>query len=363
MMTQDRTNNDQSTHAAPNKRGPIAAVAVLTGLLAVGAVFVIRSVTQTPAESSAKTPKAGVAETVEAGLQAAATYTRDKKFDEATAILEKLVERAPTDQAVRVAYAQSLLGKQKFNGAYEQYEAAISLRGMPTKRPTDAEVSSIARDPSGAALHFEAGTCANTAGKPERAVEHYWMAQTLDNTEERYPLFLGMMQLKTGDDGAATASLIRAAKLKPDLAEAWGTLAEIALRKNQLGIATQHLDKAIKLQPEVARWRITQARILNREGKPEQAASVINALDQATRMDPNVLALMTETYGLLGKPADAATMWAEAAKLRSGDAETIYQAAVWAQRAKRDDQAKSFAKTAAMLGHEGAKEMVKGFAR
>lgn len=355
----------QSTDSGPEERGnrtsrgPLAAVGLLSLCLLVVAVLVIRSVTRTPAESSAKTPKAGVAESVEAGLEAAATYTRDKQFDEATAILARLVDRAPSDQTVRIAYAQALLGQRKFTEAYGQYEAAISLRGMPTKRPSENEVSSIARDPSGAALHFEAGTCANTAGKVDRAIEHYWMAQTLDNTEERYPLFLGMMQLKVGDDAAATASLIRAAKLKPDLAEAWGTLAEIALKKNQLGLAAQHLEKATKLQPEVARWRLVQARIFNREGKPEQAANIVLALDPATRMEPSVLALMSETYGLLGNAADGATMWADAAKIRPNDGETLYQAAVWARRAKRDEQAKAFAKTAAMLGHEGAKELLK----
>ena len=82
------------------------------------------------------------------------------------------------------------------------------------------------------------------AGQNDRAEEHYWMAQVLDAAEPRYPLFLGMMQIKKGDDDAAAASLLRAVKISPELAEGWGTLAELELKKNQNTLAAQHIERA-----------------------------------------------------------------------------------------------------------------------
>jgi len=365
-----RTAPDQRPSCAP--KGRKALLASLSGMaagLVVVAIMVGKSVVgSTPTGVSAAQPRATVAESVEAGLEAAATYMRQKQFPEASAILGRLTERSPTDQGVRVAYAQSLLGEQKFGPAYEQYEAAIALMGVPAMKPSpgmDSTTKSgaVVRNPVGAQLHFEAGTCANMAGKPERAVEHYWMAQVLDPAEARYPLFLGMMQIKTGDTQAANASLLRAAKLKPDLAEAWGTMAELAVQQNRLGLAEQHLQKARMLQPEVARWRIVEARVANRQGDPERAAKLLLALDEGTRNGKAVLALLSESFGLLSRPDDAARAWAGATKVYPADAEVFYQAALWSQRAKQPDAAAGFARTAARLGSVEAKAMVEQLAQ
>lgn len=344
----------------PGRRGLLAVVALLAVALVIGAVVVAKSASG-PAAAQAGSGGGGVggvkAESIEAALAAAQVYVRDGQYAEATTILEKLVQRAPTDQTAHVVFAQALRGQDKHAEAYREFEAAIALnQSAPVDRATAAATGQ--RDPVTAQLHFEAGTCANKINKIDRAIEHYWMAQTLDNTEPRYPLFLGMMQIKSGDESAANASLLRATHLKPDLAEAWGTLAELAARKNQLGIAAQHLAEARKLQPEVTRWRILEARILNREGEPEKAATILLALDPQTRAEKQVVTLLAESYGLLKKPLDAANLWANAAKLNASDAEYHYQAALWFQRAGDPAKAAASAKTAAMLGHEGAKQLV-----
>jgi predicted Zn-dependent protease len=170
-----------------------------------------------------------------------------------------------------------------------------------------------------------------------------------------------MVQLKEGgkeNETAATASLLRATHLNPDLGEAWGTLAEIALRNDQLSIAEQHLEKARKLQPDVVRWRLVEARILNRRGQAEQAAAVLTALRPEQRNEPVVLGVLAESYGLMRRPADAAAIYAQASKAAATPSpELAYQAALWFERAGDKGQAMGFAKTAAMLGHADAAEM------
>lgn len=326
-------------------------VLLLLAVLGVGAVFVVKSFLASPESAKARTSRDGAA-AIEAGLEAAAQYQRDQKFPEANAILDKLAEQSPTDRAVRVAYAQALLGQKRWADAYKQYEAAISLGASANKTAAQTQ-----RDPVQAQLHFEAGTAANMAQVPDRAEEHYWMAQSLDAAEPRYPLYLAMIQIRKGDDAAAAASLARTVKVNPDMAEAWGTMAELELKKNQLSLAGQHVEKARTLQPQVSRWRIVQARILNRQGDAKEAAAILAALPAADRMNKSVLTLRSESFGLLSRPMEAAAMYEEALGKSPSDAELAYQAALWYQRANMKEKAVELAKRAAMLGHEGAKEL------
>lgn len=344
------------------------AVGLLAGVLVIGGLVVGVSVMR-GGKSGGAGGGSGVvrnnAVSIEAGMDAAAVYMRDKKYGEAGAILEKLAEMSPVDVGVRVAYAQALVGQQKWGEALEQYEAAVAASNGASGGAQPGGGGSgggadgkVARDPAKAQLHFEAGTAANMAGRADVAERYYKMAQMLDPAESRYPLFLAMIQIKTGDDAAANASLLRAVKMNPELAEAWGTMAELAVKQNRLGLASQHIEKARQLQPEVGRWRIVEARILNREGNPEKAATMLMSLDPSVRMQKDVLELLGQSYGFMNKPGEAAKMYEEAAKAQPTDAELHYQAALWYGRAGERAKSAEQAKTAAMLGHADAKAMV-----
>ena len=147
-------------------------------------------------------------------------------------------------------------------------------------------------------------------------------------------------------------------KISPELAEGWGTLAELELKKNQNTLAAQHIEQARGLQPNVSRWRIVHARVLNRQGDAEQAAAILQALPQADRSDLGVLALQAESYGLLKKPMLAAQMYEQAGNLMPADAEIAYAAAQWFDRAGEKQKAMQYAQKAKMLGQDGAKELL-----
>lgn len=374
-MASDPNESPILNAADPNRRGLLVVVGLLIVVLVVGGAIVAKSFMTIPIPRKADGAGAGGgaqrdgAAAIEAGLGAAATYQREGKYLEAAAILLKLSEQSPSDQAVRIAYAQALLGQKNYAEAYKQYQAAIALSaggGKPIRKPSENDpkggpgeaVVGTKRDPILANLHFEAGTSANMSDQNDRAEEHYWMAQVLDAAEARYPLFLGMMQIKKGDDDAAAASLLRAVKVNPELAEGWGTLAELELKKNQLSLAGQHVEKARALQPNVSRWRIVHARVLNRQGDAEQAVVLLQALPQADRSDRSVLALQAESYGLLKKPMLAAEMYEQAGKLVPTDAEIAYAAAQWFDRAGDKARAMQYAQKAKMLGHDGGKELL-----
>ncbi|MCC6322365.1 MAG: hypothetical protein IT438_13125 [Phycisphaerales bacterium] len=356
--------NEPSSGRPKSNRPLLAAAAVLGAAVLVIGGIAVRSAMNGPSEASAAGGGTGEvapasAAAVEAGLEAAAKYQRDNQFEQAATILAKLSETNPQDLSVRRAHAQSLMGLKQYERAYNEYQAAVSL--LP---PGSTRQIAQGADVEAGQLHFEAGTCATMAGKIDRAVEHYSMAQTADPREAKYPLYLAMVQIKAGDgasESAAMASLLRAAKLNPELAEAWGTLAELELRKDQPGLAAQHIAEARKLQPAVAKWRLVEARVMNRRGESEQAATLLLALDPTQRNQPAVLTTLGESYGLMRKPEEAAKMYAGA--LASGpegqtpNAEFAYQAALWYERAGDKDNAQKMATTAAMLGHDGAKAM------
>lgn len=360
----------------PGGQRKLLGVAVLAGgVLAVGGVAVYLAMSGAggasagaggPAAATAAVGQPGTdAATLETSLSAANDLIGKGRFEDAAQILAKLVDAHPMDMELRRSFAQSLMGIKKSKEAYEQFVAAISLLPAGT---TDR--ISKGSDPAAGQLHFEAGTCASTAGLWDRADEHYSMAQTANPKEPKYPLYLAMVQIRKGDDAAATASLLRAAHLNPDLAEAWGTLGELALKGNSIGLAQQHIEKARKLQPDSLKWRVVEARLLNRRGEAEQAATLLLALDESRRYEPGVVTALCESYGLLKKPEEAAK-FCERAFEASGrgekaaargekggaDAGLAYQAAVWWQRAGKKEEAIKAARAAAMLGNEDAREL------
>lgn len=324
---------------------------------------------QSPAGGTELRPGRG-AEAIEAALAAAHDYANNREYAKAEAILSQAVSEHPSDEPLRLELARTLVAEQKFAEAYPHYQAALAIAasGQAPSAPAaagsspdpqaDAKRIRLLGDPR---LHFEAGTIASKAGLLDRAEEHYSMAQSGDMTDPRYPLFLGMIQLRQNKEAAAQASLVRAVTLDPSQSAAWGTLAELSLKNNQLGLALQHIEKARALDPQTPRWRLVQARALKRRGDKgdvELAAQLLLAMDKSDQLRPESLAAISECYGMLRRPADAAALYAEASRLRPTDADAAYLAATWYQRAADTDQALRYAKAAASLGHELARSLV-----
>jgi tetratricopeptide (TPR) repeat protein len=264
-------------------------------------------------------------------------------YAKAKSLLESAIAVDARDQELRLLMAQALTGLKEPAQAYKQMEAAIAI------------------GPNAPELQFDAGTIANQAGLVERALEHYSMAQSGNPREPKYPLYLGMIQIKLGQDDAARGSLVRAVTLQPELAEAWGTLGEMELKGNALGLALDHFRKAKQHQPNVARWRLGEARVLKRQGDADGALALLTALDDKDKTTKPVLETIAQCCGLLGKPRHAAQAYAKAALAQPDDADLHYQAAVWFKRADDAEMAKKHARRARELGDNRAAELLAGF--
>lgn len=295
------------------------------------------------AASPAAQPKA--ASTVDAILSSADELVRQGEADRAEAVLRAAVGEQPEDQELRLALAGACVLQKKLGPAYEQYEAALAIG------PRTPEVE------------FNAGIVASQLGRLDRAEEHFSAAQAGDMSDPRFPLYLAQVQIRTDQVDAARKSLVLATRLDENLALAWGTLGELSLRQNEPSVALQLVSKARTLEPDVTAWRVIEARARNRLSQPEEALAVLKGIQQHDRLQLPILRLIGETYGLLGKPAEAAREFERAAAGDPNSGDLMFETAVWCERAGRKTDALQYARRATTLGVPAAEKMADRLAK
>lgn len=277
------------------------------------------------------------------------------KLDAIQNTAQELIRRGEPKQAealLRGAIAEHLTEQQ----LYVQLGDLLSTQ----KRPDEAYATysqALATGPGDADLEFAAGTAAAAVGKLDRAEEHYQASMTKRPTDFRAPMYLAQVQMKQEKLEEASASLLLAAKLNPEAAIVWGSLAEISLRQNKLTLAVQHAKRARELEPRVTVWRLIEARALKREGRPEEALGLLVGLDEAAKREPGVDLLQAECYGMMGRPGDAAAVYLTKLKADGSDGVSTLQAAIWLEKAGDMKQARELAQRAEMLAVPGAKEV------
>jgi predicted Zn-dependent protease len=326
--------------------GPGNAVTILiiglSAALLVAIVMLWRSGTAGPQEASGATPlrdKPAASESVAALLGAARSYADQQDFPKAEAILRAAVREHAEDQELRIAFGETLMRERKFGEAYDQYAKALDIGPREPK------------------VEFVAGTLASQTGRLDEAVTHYSAARQGDPGNAQYPLYLAQVQIKQDHVEEAKTNLLFSIKLDPQNAVAWGTLADIFLRQNKLDIALKNIAEARKLQPEVTLWKLVEARARARKGDPQKALLLLSTLDRSEQRGKDVLDLVSQCYGMLKRPADAARVYADASDAAPTDADVAYQAAVWAQKAGDSDAARRYASRAAKQGHAGARAL------
>lgn len=320
-----------------------AAAPILITLLAgtlVGAGVMISSALRS-APTTGGPGAAARFQSVDAALTLAGEHLRAGAPLEAVSVLDRAARQFPTDQRAHTSLAQALVLLGRHAEALPHYQNALRI------------------GPDTAPLRFEAGTVANTAGDRAAAIEHYKVATTLDQSNPQYPLFLGMVQLQTNDRPQATISLLRAIRLDPAIAEAWGTLAQMALDENRLHSALEQARTARQLQPDVPRWRVLHAKILRRDNRPQEAIELLSGLPEDQRLAGEALRTLAECHAMTGDTPAAAALYLRAAEARPDDAPLLLEAARWASRAGNHEHARRLARSALDAGQAGASALLR----
>lgn len=313
-------------------------------LLAAGvAAYAVWSLLQKPAplaQGSTETdPNRGLAgtESVEEILGAVQVYVRNEDFQSAQRVLENAVATYPSDQELRLGLGDLYLLTNQIGMAYEQYLAGIEI------------------GPETWAAHFTAGTIANTLDQPEIAESHYLSAMRLDPANPDTPLYLAAIQMKLNKLTEAKANLAIASKLSPQNTRAYAMRAEIAMRENKPTIAVEQVRKARAIEPNTLGLILLEAKALRRMGEAQQAVDLLTALPLDQAMTPDAVKQLAESLGMLGRFDDAAARVMDAAERQPGDASLKFDAALWLQRAGRDDEAIEWARSASVQGNTQAR--------
>ncbi|HYD01824.1 MAG TPA: hypothetical protein VEB22_11410 [Phycisphaerales bacterium] len=285
-----------------------AAVIAVVALLAVAgvAVYAVVSIArETPAEEGAR--KGATGPTASETLLRVDPLITEGKGSEAVAVLLPAIEAYPQDQELRLALARAYSLQKEWLKSSAAYEAALLL-GKET-----------------AALHAEAGTVANAAGKVELAIERYGRAQDLDPKNPIHPLYLGMVQIKAGKEREAMTSLLTATVLNPELAAAWGSMGELELRANHLDLALQHLAKARAIEPESFKWRLAEAKTHKRRNEPGKALDLLVNLPNDKRYSKEAVQVIADSLAMM-KQVEGRAEFLRLAKAHAegnGDAATV----------------------------------------
>lgn len=267
-------------------------------------------------------------------------FLRQSQPAQAESVLRAALQRSPSSSECWALLAESLLVQNRPREAAEAFEQAVVNGGE------DAE------------LRFAAGSAASLAGQLDRAEEHYARAQQLAPSNPKHPLYLGQVRRKAGKTDQAKVDFLRAATLDPDLAIAWGSLAAISFEENNLSVATGYVKRARAAEPELATWRLLEAKILRRDGKPQESVRLLMAMDDQSRLaDPTVLEELGLCFGLLQQPGEAAQLYAAAAERQPRNTELLHNAALWYERAGVLDAATVYATRAAELGHDPSRQL------
>jgi tetratricopeptide (TPR) repeat protein len=261
-------------------------------------------------------------ETLSSIRDAARRLMNEGRLARAEALLAAAVAKHPAEQDLRSLHAQALLGLERLEESLQQFQKACFI------------------GPDDPALRDFAATVAAELGQNEVAERHYAVAQKLDPGNPKYPLYRAQVQRRLGMNDEARMNLTLATRLDPELADAWATLAAIALDENRPSMTLEYVRRARALEPENLAYRLIECKGLRRQSRPEEAANLLYALPEAVRLSNRaVVEELAMCLGLMGETDRIADLYASASDASRGDAGLARKAAEWARKAGRPQAA------------------------
>ncbi len=257
------------------------------------------------------------------GLQYAlgTTLFNSGQFEQAAAPLQRALGDTPDDENLR-----RMLALAWFNShSYEQ--AAELLRDDPGRGANPA-------------LEYTYAVALVRSGRAAEA-EPVFARLLVENADwPELNVLLGQAHAQQDDYDAATKYLQRALELKPDVAEAQGTLGDIYLRQGKLAEAEEALFGELRSHPGDTRTKYTLAVVLDLNRKPEAALEVLGQLLEAKPDLADGRYLLGKILLARGNPEEARAQLEAAAELSPEDANVRYQLAQAYQRLGQRDKAR-----------------------
>ena len=253
------------------------------------------------------------------------------------AVAEQAVRDEPTNITNRLVLADVYFGRERYEDAVAQYEAALAINEKSTLAHVGLgralmengdfagasenfrkviELSSE-EDISGKLVqssYYYLGNIALDQGKPDEAVEHLKQATTLERSDSDSWYLLGTAYLQSGKLDEAITALGQAVLFVPNFTEAYEALATAfdqqeatagaryargmaAYSKGNLGDAANELESAIQSSPTLAEAHAGLGLVRESQGLKDPA---IVAYQQALQLQPDSFLAVSGLARLIG---------------------------------------------------------------
>jgi tetratricopeptide (TPR) repeat protein len=226
-------------------------------------------------------------------------------------------ERKQWDEAVKW-YGQVTAGDQYLNARMRLANVLSHAGKLDEARQALQDTAATSQRERGQLLIAEAQLLRDAGRHADAyAVLEQGLSQHPDQPDLLYETALTAE--KTGHNDVLERNLRRLIELKPDHAHAYNALGySLADRNERLDEAQQLIDKALQLAPEDPFILDSKGWVLFRRG---DAAGALDVLKKAfgIRADPEIAAHLGEVLWSLGRKAEAAKTWQDAAKANPGN--------------------------------------------
>lgn len=345
-----RLTDRESVSFAPSRsarRGTVAkallvlipAVAIVAGM----GYFAIQLATEKPEpENSLELSGAELERNLERTRIAVQAYFDEGNFEAADTILSSALRQLPNNQDLLKLNAELRMWQNRPEEAYLEMQKAYKV------------------GPDHPELRYAAANYANEAGLIEDAIAEARKAIVMsERPDTRFYRFLGAMQFKAGRVADARGTLLIALQQNDAQPQVYGMLAEMDLAEGATEKGVEFARRARELDPDQFAYRVTEARLLRRLGRLEDALAALTGIDEYTRLtNAAVLRDVILTLQALGQHDRAADFAERAAEASGTSAEIVMMTADALDAAGRLEAAVEYAQRARMLGHPNGEARV-----
>jgi tetratricopeptide (TPR) repeat protein len=270
-------------------------------------------------------------------LTIARLYAKQKHYDKAIAIIEKILEKENLPEA-RYFLAVLLVQQQKYGRALKQvrqidrkaseYPEALFLQVRILREQNKLEEARLLLE-----HHLGAGDLRNTEmyillaalhqldGRDDLSKKVLLQGLEFFPDDENLLYEYGLLLEDSGEHAAALAIMQKIIALKPDNAAALNFVGfSWADKKINLDQALDYIQRAIELKPDNGYIRDSLGWVYYRLGKIDQAIKELEAAVKLSPEDAAILEHLGDVYLEKGRVRDALLTYKRAAKFSAGDA-------------------------------------------
>jgi tetratricopeptide (TPR) repeat protein len=256
-------------------------------------------------------------------------------------------------EAKRIRRFNSILDKARaFVARYPKYPPAYTLLAKVyielyewPKAYAELE-KSLALASNQPMVHQLAGTMQYEMRDYEKAEDHYRTAHVLNPNDPLHLVYIAQVFIRTNRLEEASVRLLEAIALNSKSHEAYATMSDLFMKRNEPSQALQQIDKALEFAAAnergvVVPYVLKRAAVQRRAGDPQGAMQTLDEmLHDSEMMEPYVAKDVAETFGMLNQPDKAAEFYERATAANPTEWLLLAGAVDWALKANNLPMAK-----------------------